>query len=56
MFEVVAVVKLPNNVKEILKSNYLNENIITGLLTLERANLVSDTITSILRKTKAFII
>ena len=54
--EVVAVVRLPEDVKKVLRDNGLDDNFIVGLLTLERANLVPDTTRGILKKTEAFVI
>ena len=55
-FEAVAVAKLPGNVKRALRENQVDENIVIGLLTLERANLIPDTATGVLRKIEAFMI
>jgi predicted aspartyl protease len=46
---------MPNVVKETLKKNGLDENIIVGVLTLERANMVPDTTTGKLEKVESFI-
>ena len=54
--EVAAVTKLPDNVKKALRESQVDENLIVGLLTLERANMVPDTTTGALRKIEAFII
>jgi len=54
-YEAVAVAEMPNVVKETLKKNGLDENIIVGVLTLERANMVPDTTTGKLEKVESFI-
>lgn len=54
-FEAIAVVKLPGDVKEVLRDNELDESTVIGLLTLERGNLVPDTTRGVLRKAGAFI-
>ncbi|MET1159575.1 MAG: aspartyl protease family protein [Thermoprotei archaeon] len=55
-YEALAVAKIPDNVKRVLSSNNLDTNIIIGLLTLERANLVPDTTRGYLRKAEGFIL
>lgn len=55
-YEALAVAKIPDDVKRTLFSNNLDTNIIIGLLTLERANLVPDTTRGYLRKTEGFIL
>ena len=54
--EPIAVAEFPDNVKRVLRSNQVDENMIIGLLTLERANLVPDTTTGSLKKTETFVI
>lgn len=54
-YEAVAVAEMPNTVKETLKKNGLDENMVVGVLTLERANMVPDTTTGKLEKVKSFI-
>jgi len=54
-YEAVAVAEIPNTVKETLKKNGLDENIVVGVLTLERANMIPDTTTGKLEKVESFI-
>lgn len=42
--------------KEGLKDSGLDENVVIGLLTLERANMVPDTATGRLKKVESFIL
>ncbi len=55
-YAVVAVTNIPSKVKNILKTHGVDENVIIGLLTLERANLIPDTATGKLKKAPAFIL
>ena len=55
-YEVVAIAEIPKTVKETIVKSGLDENLVIGLLTLERANLVPDTTTGILRKVESFIL
>lgn len=55
-YEPVAVAEIPTTVKEALRDSGLDENVIIGILTLERANMMPDTSTGILRRVKAFIL
>lgn len=54
-YEAIAVADIPKNVKETLNENGLDENVIIGVLTLERANMVPDTTTGKLKKVESFI-
>jgi len=40
------VTSIPEDVKRVLRQSGLDENIVIGLLTLERAGMVPDTLTS----------
>ena len=44
-YEVAAVVEIPETVKKTLLESGLDGNLVIGLLTLERANLIPDTTT-----------
>ncbi len=55
-YEAVAVAELPEAVKNALTSSGLDEGLIIGLLTLERANLVPDPTTGGLRHVESFIL
>ena len=55
-YEALAVANIPRRVKEALSKVGVDENIVIGLLTLERANLIPDTTTGALRKTESFIL
>jgi len=55
-YEAVAVANIPNTVKDILRKNKLDEYIIIGILTLERANMIPNTTTGRLEKVESFII
>jgi len=55
-YEVIATAEIPQSVKEALGKNELDENVILGLLTMERANMIPDTTTGKLRKVESFIL
>jgi hypothetical protein len=55
-YEAVAVAEIPERVKEALRGSAIDENIIIGILTVERANMIPDTTTGTLRKVEAFIL
>ncbi|KPV61839.1 MAG: hypothetical protein AOA65_2175 [Candidatus Bathyarchaeota archaeon BA1] len=55
-YEAIAVTEIPKNVKETLKNNELDENVIIGVLTLERANMIPDTTTGTLKRVESFIL
>jgi predicted aspartyl protease len=55
-YEAVAVGKIPERVKETLTESDLDPNMIIGLLTLGRANLLPDIATGRLRKVESFIL
>ena len=55
-YEPMAVAEIPKNVKETLKENQLDENIILGVLTLERANMIPDITTGTLKRVESFIL
>ena len=55
-YEVIAAAEIPKSVKEALGKNELDENVILGLLTMERANMIPDTTTGKLRKVESFIL
>jgi len=55
-YEAIAVAEIPKNVKETLKNNELDENMIIGVLTMERANMIPDTTTGTLKKVESFIL
>jgi len=54
-YEAVAVAEMPNAVKKTLKKNGLDENMVVGVLTLERAGMIPDTTTGKLEKVESFI-
>jgi len=54
-YEPVAVAEIPKGVKEALRTSKLDENLIIGILTLERANMITDTTTGKLRRVESFI-
>jgi predicted aspartyl protease len=55
-YEAVAVAEIPEKVKEVLKESAVDEKIIIGILTIERANMVPDTTTGTLKKVESFIL
>jgi predicted aspartyl protease len=55
-YEAVAVAEIPEKVKEVLKQSAVDEKIIIGILTIERANMVPDTTTGTLKKVESFIL
>lgn len=55
-YEVIAVAEVPVTVKETLTKSELDGSVVVGLLTLERANLIPDTTTGMLRKVQSFIL
>ena len=55
-YEAVAVAEIPERVKEVLRKSEIDENVIVGVLTIERANMVPDTATGTLRKVESFIL
>jgi len=55
-YEPIAVAEIPKLVKETLLKNELDENMLIGVLTLERANTIPDTTTGKLRKVESFIL
>jgi len=54
-YEPVAVAEIPKAVKEALRTSELDENFIIGILTLERANMITDTTTGTLKSVESFI-
>ena len=54
-YEIVAVAGIPENVKRVLSQSGLDENVVVGLLTIERANMVPDTTTGTLRRVESFM-
>jgi hypothetical protein len=54
-YEIVAVAGIPENVKRVLSQSELDENVVVGLLTIERANMVPDTTTGTLRRVESFM-
>lgn len=54
-YEPVAVAEIPKSVKEALRKSELDENVVIGILTLERANMIPDTTTGTLRRVESFI-
>ena len=54
-YEPVAISEIPGKVKDALRSNNLDENIILGVLTMERRNMTPDIATGKLRKVESFI-
>jgi predicted aspartyl protease len=55
-YEAVAVISIPEDVKRVLRQSGLDENIVIGLLTLERAGMVPDTVTGTLRKVEMLML
>jgi acid stress-induced BolA-like protein IbaG/YrbA len=55
-YEAVAVAEILEKVKEVLKQSAVDEKIIIGILTIERANMVPDTTTGTLKKVESFIL
>jgi len=55
-YEAVAVAEIPERVKEVLRKSEIDENVMVGVLTIERANMVPDTATGTLRKVESFIL
>jgi|GEM_PF-455731 len=55
-YEAVAVADIPEKVREALRGSGVDENMIIGLLTIERANMIPDTTTGTLRRTESFIL
>jgi len=55
-YEAIAVSDVPEDVKKVLKESNLDESIVIGLLTIERASMVPDTTTGTLRKVESYII
>jgi len=55
-YEAIAVAKMPKTIKETLRRNELDENMVVGVLTLERANMMPDTTTGKLKKVESFIV
>ncbi len=55
-YEPVAIAEIPKAVRKALSDSELDENVIVGVLTLERANLIPDTTTGRLRKVGSFIL
>ena len=55
-YEVIAVTEIPSTVKKTLRENRLDENVIIGTLTLERANMIPNTTTGKLQKAESFIL
>jgi len=54
-YEIVAVAGIPENVKRVLSQSGLDENVVVGLLTIKRANMVPDTTTGTLRRVESFL-
>ena len=55
-FEAVAVAEIPERVKEALRGSAIDEHIIIGFLTVERADMIPDTTTGTLGRVEAFIL
>ncbi|RLG51549.1 MAG: hypothetical protein DRN96_05035 [Thermoproteota archaeon] len=54
-YEAVAVVNMPENVKEVLREAGFDEDLIIGILALGRANMILDTITGALKRVRGFL-
>jgi len=54
-YDVLAVTDIPEKVKEILRKSEVDESIVIGVLTIERANMIPDTTTGVLRRVESFI-
>jgi hypothetical protein len=54
-YDVLAVTDIPEKVKEILRKSEVDESIVIGVLTIERANMIPDTTTGALRRVESFI-
>jgi hypothetical protein len=55
-YEAVAVAEVPERVREVLRKSEMDENVIVGFLTIERASMVPDTATGVLRRVESFIL
>jgi len=55
-YEAVAVAEIPREVREALRSNWVDEHVIVGLLTLERASMVPNPATGKPERVEIFII
>jgi len=55
-YEAVAVAEIPREVRELLRRNGVDEHVIIGLLTLERAGMMPNPATGKLEKVEIFII
>jgi hypothetical protein len=55
-YEAVAVAEIPEKVKETLRKIGLDDCVIVGILTIERANMIPDTTTGTLRRVESFIL
>jgi len=55
-YEVVAITEIPEEVKEALRRSGLDELLIVGLLTLERAGMKPNPVTGRLERVEGFII
>jgi hypothetical protein len=55
-YEALAVAEIPEKVKEALRKSEIDENIIIGILTMERANMMPDTAMGTLRRVESFIL
>jgi hypothetical protein len=47
---------VPERVREVLRKSEMDENVIVGFLTIERASMVPDTATGVLRRVESFIL
>jgi hypothetical protein len=55
-YEPVVVAEIPETVKEVLRNSELDENVVIGILTLERANMIPDAASGTLRRIESFIL
>jgi hypothetical protein len=55
-YEATAASEIPKKVKEVLRKSEIDENIIIGILTIERAKMIPDTKICTLRRVESFIL
>jgi len=55
-YEAVVVAEIPGRVKEALRGSGVDESVVVGILTLERASIVPDAATGTLRGVESFIL
>jgi acid stress-induced BolA-like protein IbaG/YrbA len=55
-YEAVVVAEILEKVKEVLRKSELDENIIIGILSIERANMIPDITTGTMKRIESFIL